>query len=29
VRLDVDGVPVALEQVVTGEGWRRWWHPLG
>lgn len=28
VRLDVDGVAVALEQVVTGDGWHRWWHPI-
>jgi hypothetical protein len=28
VRLDIDGVAVALEQVVTGDGWRRWWHVM-
>ena len=27
VRLDVDGLAVALEQVVTADGWRRWWIP--
>jgi hypothetical protein len=28
VRLDVDGVGVALEQVLTAQGWHRWWRLL-